>query len=115
MREVFFSSFFSYNSSVDIGGGLVVVCMTSFTSMFGVTSYVRLLNCYMGHQPSHESHCFLLRIMPFTSFYQMGRMIFWSNENSFSLHKETEVGGLHLNCDKACADSLSGNVLKFLK
>lgn len=38
-------------SAVDIGGGLVVVCMTSFTSMLGVTSYVRLLNCYMGHQP----------------------------------------------------------------
>lgn len=25
--------------------------MTSFTSLFGVTSYVRLLNCYMGHRP----------------------------------------------------------------
>lgn len=32
--------------SSDTGGGLVVVCMTSFTSMIGVTSYVRLLNCY---------------------------------------------------------------------
>lgn len=32
--------------SAHAGGGLVVVCMTSFTSMIGVTSYVRLLNCY---------------------------------------------------------------------
>lgn len=34
------------SSLSDICGGLVVVCMTSFTSMLGVTSYVRLLNCY---------------------------------------------------------------------
>lgn len=53
MREDFFFFFSSSSSSVDIGGGLVVVCMTSFTSMFGVTSYVRLLNCYMGQQHSH--------------------------------------------------------------
>ena len=49
-----FLIFFSVSSSVDIGGGLVVVCMTSFTSMFGVTSYVRLLNCYTGHLHSHR-------------------------------------------------------------
>lgn len=29
----------------------MVVCMTSFTSMLGVTSYVRLLNCYTGLRP----------------------------------------------------------------
>lgn len=34
------------SSLLDTCGGLVVVCMTSFTSMLGVTSYVRLLNCY---------------------------------------------------------------------
>lgn len=43
------------SSSVDTGGGLVVVCMTSFASVFGVTSYVRLLNCYMGHQHSPKN------------------------------------------------------------
>lgn len=45
--------FFSPNSPADTCGGLVVVCMTSFTSMLGVTSYVRLLNCYTGLRPVH--------------------------------------------------------------
>lgn len=104
--------FFRFSSSVDIGGGLVVVCMTSFTSMFGVTSYVRLLNCYMGHQHSHSF--FLSDVLPFTSLYQV-RMIFWSGEHSFSRHKEQKVGGFHLSCDKVCKDNLPGKVLKFLK
>lgn len=52
-EDFFFFLSLSFSSSVDTGGGLVVVCMTSFTSMFGVTSYVRLLNCYTGHQHSH--------------------------------------------------------------
>lgn len=42
-------------SAVDTSGGLVVVCMTSFTSMLGVTSYVRLLNCYTVRR-SYKSH-----------------------------------------------------------
>lgn len=98
------------SSSVDIGGGLVVVCMTSFTSMFGVTSYVRLLNCYMGHQdPSAHTFCFP------QAFIRQVRRIFRSNEHSFPLCKDPEVGGFHLNCDKVCGDSLPGKVLQSLK
>ena len=103
-QEKTFLPFFS--SSVDTGGGLVVVCMTSFTSMFGVTSYVRLLNCYMGHQHFHTFSLFALNC--FTGFLSDGEM-------SFSLRKETEVGGLHLICDKSCVHSLPGKVLKILK
>lgn len=102
---------FSVSSSVDIGGGLVVVCMTSFTSMFGVTSYVRLLNCYMGHLHSHrfsQVSCLLQACV------RKVRMIYWSNENSCFLQKETAVVGLHLSCDKAHVDNLPGKVLKFL-
>ena len=53
-----------------IGGGLVVVCMTSFASMFGVTSYVRLLNCYMGLQHAHKTG---LKCLDVASFYHTGK------------------------------------------
>lgn len=58
---------------------------------------------------------FFLMFCLLQAFIRQVRRIFWPNENSFSLHKETEVGGLHLNCDKACEDNLPGKVLRFLK
>lgn len=80
----------AFSSSVDTGGGLVVVCMTSFTSMFGVTSYVRLLNCYMGHQHFHTFSLFGLNC--FTGFSSDWCFFVCLMKMSFSLHKETEVG-----------------------
>lgn len=74
--------------SVDIGGGLVVVCMTSFTSMFGVTSYVRLLNCYTGHQRSHKSEVIFFFLLQ--AFTRQVRKIFWSNVTSFFLRKKRQ-------------------------
>lgn len=62
LKEIF-DFFFSFKA--DIGGGLVVVCMTSFTSMFGVTSYVRLLNCYMGHRQYSENSLRRKKSSPF--------------------------------------------------
>lgn len=107
-----FFAFFSVSSSVDIGGGLVVVCMTSFTSMFGVTSYVRLLNCYMGHLHSHRLS--QVSVLLQVCCIRKVRMICWSNENSCFLQREKAVGGLYLSCDKACGKNLAGKVLKFL-
>ena len=77
--EMFF--FLFSHPSDDTGGGLVVVCMTSFTSMLGVTSYVRLLNCYMGQHSLQflyfKGFCLV------HAFIQQAGMIFWYHECSF--------------------------------
>lgn len=93
MRGDIFFSCFLLSSPADIGGGLVVVCMTSFTSLFGVTSYVRLLNCYMGH---HCFYCFFLS----QALVRQVRVMFGFNENSLSPIKEPELGGLLLIFNK---------------
>lgn len=84
--------FFSFSSAVDTGGGLVVVCMTSFTSMLGVTSYVRLLNCYMGHQLSNKSHflktCFVFFFFFYKLFIVQVRTTLWSSHNLYFLHRQ---------------------------
>lgn len=49
------------------------------------------------------------------AFIRQVRMMFWSKEHSFPLHKEPKLGGSHQNCDKACEDNLLGKALKFLK
>ncbi len=91
----------------DLGGGLVVVCMTSFTSKFGVTSYVRLLNCYMGHQKPHRWICVVnalvcagktdtqhqtsSHIIFLNLFNAMGRWVWEDLPKLRSLHKDINV------------------------
>lgn len=53
--------------------------MTSFTSVLGVTSYVRLLNCYMGHQFFcclflDKCHVTCVFFLSFASFFESGEV-----------------------------------------